>query len=342
MTLKKIISWAAAIAVFSLVFGAGCESVGPERVQEQVKPRVQPARVVLPEQVTMAMKYVPGDLATYKVTTESGRTVKFEGFLPANDTFKGGVSGTRAELTFTQNILHIDDKGNAVAEITVKELQFVSKIKDSRVLDFDSTREKDRKNPLAELIGASYVITITPGGEVVKVSGTDSIKAGFKGGSSVARTAVELLSVDAIKRRHTIDALPPTNNNKLRKGQKYSRAESLNFGLMGAQAYERVYTLKGIADKNNKIVAEVQMEAIPTAQTSEQAAGRGFAEMSDNTTTYTGWLKMNVTEGRVEESLEKMRSEWVVVSPAIGGQKDKGPTAVRMIASRFRSMERIY
>ena len=342
MTLKKIISWAVAIAVFSLVFGAGCESVSPEGVIEQAKPQKQLRKLVLPEQVTMALKYVPGDTATYKVTTESERNVKFEGSLPAGNTFKGGVSGTRAELTFTQNILHMDDKGNAVAEITVKQLQFVSKIKDNRVLDFDSTRERDRKNLLAKLIGASYVITITPAGEVVKVSGTDSIRAQIKGGSSAARAAAGLLSVDAIKRRHTIDALPPTNNNKLRKGQKYSRLESLNFGLMGAQAYERVYTLKGIADKNNKIIAEVQMEAIPTAQMSEQATGRGFAEMSDNTTTYTGWLKMNVTEGRVEESLEKLRSEWVVVSPAVGGQKDKGPAAVRMIASRFRSMERIY
>ncbi|HUV41449.1 MAG TPA: DUF6263 family protein [Sedimentisphaerales bacterium] len=341
MALKNIIGWLVIPAVFSLVFWAGCESAG-QRVEEQVKPALQPPKVVLPEQVSLALKYTAGDWVTYKVITESERTVKFEGSLPANNAFKGGTSGNRSELTFTQQILDVDEKGNATAEITLKELKFVSKLKDDKILDFDSTREQDSKNTLAKLIGASYVITVTPAGEVVKVSGTEGIKTEIRGGSSAARTATEFIGTDEIKRRHTLDVLPPADKNMLHKGQKYSRPESLNFGLMGAQAYERVYTLEDITDKNSRIIAKVQMEAIPAAPTPEQATGRGFAEMSDNTTTYTGWLKLDVTTGKLEECLEKLRSEWIVVDPSVRGQKDVAPAAVRMIAGRFRSIERIY
>ena len=104
----------------------------------------------------LALKFTPKDSTTYNVTIERERGIIWGG--PSSSKpkgFTGGHTGNRIEMTFTRRIQSVDNEGNAVAEITIKGLRYLAKAKDSIVLDFDSSREKDQNSPLAKLIGQS-------------------------------------------------------------------------------------------------------------------------------------------------------------------------------------------
>ena len=105
----------------------------------------------------LALKFTPEDSTTYKVTTEADKSVEWEGPAAGKPKgFIGGHTGNRVEMTFTQDIKSIDDKGNATAKITIKGLKYLAKVKDNIVLDFDSSTGKDTSSPFSKLIGQSY------------------------------------------------------------------------------------------------------------------------------------------------------------------------------------------
>ena len=297
------------------------------------------------ETATLALKFTPQDSTTYKITTQAEKSVKWVGRSLGKSNFKDGRTGTKIEMIFTQQIQSIDDKGNAIAKITIEGLKYLSMIKENPVLDFDSFREKDRNNPLAKLIGQSYTIKITPAGKVLKVVDVKEAQAAVRGSSSANKTALRMLSVNAIKERHEISALPGADKNQLRTGDNWSSIKSLSFGLMGPKSYEKIYTLKEIKKPDNQQIAVVEMNAIPTSEMAEQLykeqATNDLIKMFDNTETYTGLLKLNLTAGKVEKWFEELRSEWVIIDPSAKQQDDSEPAALKMGVTRISSLEKI-
>lgn len=299
-----------------------------------------------PTAVQLALKFTPQDSTTYKVTTEAEKSVKWEGPLssvPAG--FQDGHTGNRIEMTFTQRILSIDDKDNAVAEITIEGLKCLAKVRDNTVLDFDSSREKDQNSPLAKLIGQSYAIEISPAGRVLKVVDVNHAQAAVDGGSSAHKTAWALVSADVIKQRHTIPALPTAEKNKLRIGNNWSSIKTFSFRQMGSKSYEKIYTLKQIKNIGNRQVAIVEMNAIPSSERTqelhkEQASGL-FSKLFDNIETYTGDLEFDLTAGKVEKYIEKLQTEWVAVDPLAEREDDKEPSVLKMTAMRLYHIEKI-
>jgi hypothetical protein len=305
---------------------------------------------------TIALKFAPEDLTIYRVTTETGKSVQWEGEAIKPEGFQGGHTGNKMEMTFDQDIETVNDEGNAAAKITIKALKYLTKVKDNIVLDFDSSREKDRSNPLSGLVGQSYTIEITPSGQVSRVLETNDALAAVKGGTPANRTAIGLLSTDTIKERHTIPTLPTADKNQLRTGENWSSVKNISFDLMGAKSYERIYTIERIEDsffaafmrilsKDPKYhrIAIVQMDAFPSAEKAKelhkQQATGPFSNMFDNTETYTGELKLNLTDGKVEECSEKLLTEWFIVDP--NPKNEEEPAALRMAATRLYSIEKI-
>jgi hypothetical protein len=318
----------------------------PEPVVETIKIEVE-AKKPVPEApavdaVTLALKFTPQDSTTYRVTTEADRSVTWEGPQPEKPAaFKGGHTGYKAELTFAQRIQSMDDKGNAIAEITIKGLKYIAKVRDNVTLEFDSSREEDKDNALVKLIGQSYTIEISPAGQVTKVIDMSKVQAAIKGIASSHKTA--LASVDAIKQRHSIPAMPSTDKNQLRPGDSWSSVKTFDFQMMGFKSYEKVYKLKEIKGADDRRTAVVEMEAIPSAEMAEelhqeQTTGP-FSKMFDNKETYTGKLRLDMTAGTVEECLEKLLTEWVVVDP--NPEDDQEPAALKMAALRFYHMKRL-
>ena len=377
MVSKKIVSLLTIIAICSLLLPTGCTPpaedteklvVPPEeekpkvvevekpKVVEVEKPKVvevEKPKVVEVEKpkvieeepaIELALKFTPQDSTKYKFITEAVRKIDWEGLYPDDTAFRGGKTSSRIEMTFTRQIQSTDDEGNAVAKITIESLKHLSIVRDSPVLDFDSSREKDQENPMAKLIGESYTIEITPAGQVTNIADVNQIQQAVRGASQAHKAAVALLSEEAIRQRHAIPAIPAADKNKLQKGQNWKSVKTFSFGLMGTQSYERTYTLKEVEQTNNLRTAIVEMKAAPTTEMAEELHKEkqigDFSKMFENTETYTGELKLNLTTGKVEKYIEKLESEWIAVDPSAADKDEKEPAVLKMTAIRLQHLEK--
>jgi hypothetical protein len=293
----------------------------------------------------LALKFTKGESATYRLITESVRSVQFEGSLAKENAVKGGETGDRVEMTFTQNVQSVDLKGNATVKVTMKALKYLARVKNNPILDFDSYRERDRNSPLAKLIGQSYEIEITPSGQVTKVVDVKQARAAVRGGALPASRASALLGTDAIMERHTIVALPIAGEGRRQPGDNWSNAKTFSFGMMGSKAYERVYTFKDTIDSDGQQLANVQMNAIPTSGATDQMlkeqSTADFSKMFDSKDNYTGQLTLNLSTGQVTKYYEKLYLEWFIVDPMAKQQGKKEPDAVKMATTQLHSLEKV-
>lgn len=324
--------------------------VGPEKtVETKVEPEKTVETKVEPDErkpaATLALKFEPNDVSTYKVTMEAEKSVIWEGPKPSKPSaFKGGSTSNRSEMTFTQQIKSIDDDGNATAAITIKKLKFLAKVRDDIVIDFDSSREKDKNDPMNALIGQSYSVKITPAGRVATVIDAREPQTAVKGSSTAARTARALLGAEVVKQRHSMPALPPSDKNRVSKGDTWSALKTFNFTLLGVKSYERIYELKEVRDSDKGKVAVAQMNGVPSSEKAtelhkEQSTGF-LSKLFDNTEEYTGRLELDLAAGKVNKYTEKLKSEWLAVDPESVQNDDKEPAALRMTALRFYEIER--
>lgn len=348
MRQSKILGFAADIVLCILLLTAGCTKPAEEPTQTKVEPqKTTPVKVESEEQeptVKLALKFTPADSTTYKVTTDTDNSVIWEGADPDKPKgFTGGHTGRKIEMTFMQQIQSTDDKGNALAKVTIKQLKYLAKVKDEITMDFDSSRQENRQNPLSNLIGQSYAIEMTASGEVSKLIDANDARAAVKGDSSANKMAANLLSLKVITERHTIPALPASDKNQKLTGENWSSIKSFSFTMMGSKTYEKIYTLKEIKEVDNRRIAIARMEAVPSAEYAkklhEEQSAAFLSDMSDNTETYTGELKLDLTDGKVEEYRENLTTEWVIVDP--NPKENEQPAALKMTAVRFYSIEKI-
>jgi hypothetical protein len=314
----KISRWSAGAVVCLLALVAGCAP-----------------------SATVALKFSPKDSTTYRVITETERSIKWEGSVPKEPTFEGGRTYDRREWTFTQEIQSVDDKGNAVAKITVKGLKYSSIVKDRPDFEFDSSKPKDPHHPLAMLIGQSYTIKIAPSGEVIEVIDTKEAEKAARKGSVPPRVALRMLHGETIKERHGTLLLPDTDKNQLHIGDNWSVAKTFSFGMLGSESYEKIYTLNKIKDRDNRKVAIVEMNAIPASETAKGQTAFDFSENFDNTKTYTGELELDLTAGKIKEYLENLQSEWIVALPSAEQGANKEPAVLTMTDTRLYHLEKI-
>ncbi len=382
MVSMKVFDWLAGVVVCIVIVTAGCapvaeEAVKPEvgleqqvaeaaveepakvevEVEEQV-PEVAEEPTVVPvieeaakpeakpeeEAATLALKFTVGDTTTYRLITDAQRGVKWEGALPGDSGFKGGSRHSRLEMTFTQEILSVNEKGNAVAKITVKDLKYFMAVKDKTEVDFDSSQVKDPEGEFAKMLGHSYTIEITPAGEVVKLVDAEDIRTSVRRARRVPRKALAFLRPEPLKQRHTIPALQAAGKKQLHTGEKWSSIKTFSFGLMGSKSYEKIYTVKDIKETDGRQIAVVEMNAIPTAETAQQLYEKetspDFSEEFDSAGTFTGRLKMDLTTGVIEECSEEMESKWTVALPSTE-KPDEEPAILTMTEARFYSLEKI-
>ena len=75
----KISRWLASAVVCSLLLAAGCAPVGEETAKPKVEAKKQIPKAKAGEIATVALKFSPGDLTTYRVISETERGIKWEG-----------------------------------------------------------------------------------------------------------------------------------------------------------------------------------------------------------------------------------------------------------------------
>ncbi len=313
----KISRWSAGTVVCLLVLAAGCAP-----------------------SATVALKFSPKDSTTYRVITEAERSIKWEGALPKEPAFEGGRTYDRREITFAQEIQSVDNKGNAIAKITPKEIKYSAIVKDRPTFEFDSSKPKDPDHPLAKLIGQSYTIKIAPTGEVIDVIDTKEAETAARKGSVPPKVALRMLHRQTIKERHGTLLLPDTDKNQLHIGDNWSVAKTFSFGMLGSESYEKIYTLNQIKGRGNRRIAIIEMNAIPASETPKEQA-TDFLRRSDSTKTYTGKLELDLTAGKVKKYLEKLRQEWTTDFPSTEKGANQGPAILTMSTTRLYSIEKI-
>ncbi|HUS73828.1 MAG TPA: hypothetical protein VMY06_12260, partial [Sedimentisphaerales bacterium] len=179
---------------------------------------------------------------------------------------------------------------------------------------------------------------------VSKVVDVSQAQAALRGVSSADKTALALISPDAIKERHTIDAMPAADKKRLRTGDNWNGLKTFSFGLMGSKSYERIYTLKEVKEAGSRRIAVIEMKAAPTTEMAEQLHQQqtisSFSKMFDNTETFTGQLELDLNTGKVENCFEKLESEWIAVEPMAGQKADKDPAVLKMTAVRLYRLEK--
>jgi len=343
MMSSKTFGFLRATVVCLLILIGSCAPAGKEITAAKVRVEKAPA----PEAVRLALKFAPQDSTSYKATTEEELSFKYEGTLPTNADSSQGRSCKKTELTFTEQIQSIDDKGNAVVKITIEDLKYSSIIKDKTVLDFDKSKNNQPTTPLARLIGQSYTIEIAPTGQVVRIIDVNQAQAAVDGPAAGNETALAMVSQQTIKDRHGTLVLPAADQNQLHTGGNWSNTRSFSFKFMGSKSYERVYTLKEVKDANNHRTAIVDMSAIPTSKMAEQLhkehTSTDLSGKFDSTGTYTGRLEFDLTAGKVKKYIEKVQLEWVAVDPypRTGREREEGPAAMRLGAARLYTLEKI-
>lgn len=341
----RILTCVKIVAVCSFLLASGCISTAEKPAKPEAAIQKQAPEATGAEKVTVALKFKPQQSTTYRLITEAKRTLEFEGSFSDNADLKGGSNDGKIDMTFTQQIQSVDEKGNAVAKITIKKLKVFSTYKDKPVLDFDSTREADQNSPLGKLIGRNYLIEIAPTGQVTKVIDAEQERSSLTGTSVADKAALKLLSTDAIKQRHSVYALPAAGKNQLRIGQTWSTLQAFSFDIMGSESYEKIFTLKQIKDHANRQIAIADMKAIPASESPEQSpeeqAASSFLDMFDNTETYLGRLEFDLTSGEIEKYSEQLKSDWVAAEPLDEEKSEKIPGVMKMGAVRLYNLERV-
>lgn len=328
-----------------MLFWAGCAEVTSEKIVKVEVGLQEPIqKIPITEPVAVRLKFTEQDSTTYKVTSETRRKINWEGSVPAKPAFQSGQTSTKVEMTFEQIIQSVDNNGEATAEITIKELKYLTKTKEGPVTDFDSSKAGHKKDQMAGLVGQSYKIKITPAGEVSVLDVSDALAA-VKGPTPAHKAVMRLLTTDAITRRHG-QATLPSGARKLLGGDNWSSVKTFSFGLMGSKSYDRVYTLKEIEKQGGRQFAEIEMNAVPTSKGSEQLhkqqESSDLSKMFDNPTeTYTGRLKLDLNSGKIEKYDEQLVSEWVVIRPMSKEKRNEEPVALTMGAARLYRIERV-
>ena len=118
--------------------------------------------------------------------------------------------------------------------------------------------------------------------------------------------------------------------------------------MMGSKAYEKIYTLEKIEaplfpaltriikkDPKTHRFAIVRMDAIPSIEQEDIPSPKAF----DNIESYTGQLKLDLTDSKIEEYHEKLLTEWFRTIPL--PENEGQPALLKMTATRFYSIQRI-
>ncbi len=293
------------------------------------------------KQTSLTLKFAPEDTTTYRVSTEMIKDFRFEQPSLTPPKLKEEQSGTTADVTFQQKIDKVQSDGSALATVTIKEIAYIVKDKDTLKFDFDSTRQADKDKPFAKVIGQSYTIKISPAGVVEVVDAKDArsaVTAGYEG-----KVAKALFSDKGIKKRHSILALPDIARSTLKTGKSWSRVVGSPPGLLTPKSFEKTYTLESIEGPKGNQVVTVLMNAVESGGPTpvvEKPSGMGIcAKMFDATETYTGKMVLELGTGKVLQFNEKLVATYLAVEEPQGGSGDKGPDTLTMRLTHSVSMK---
>jgi len=292
----------------------------------------------------MKLNLAPQSETVYKVVLETGKDYSF--VQPSINKTKERHSVGRVEMVFAQKVESVDQKGNAIADITIKELKYLSEDAQGKTLDFNSTAEGSKSDPLFALIGQSYKIKIAPDGKV-EVIDAGAAREVIKQEGSAKKFADRLFSNEEVENRHQVLALMDTGEALGKKGDEWSTVAASPAGMLTPKSFEKVYTVTDIKEQNGQKIAIVTMNAEPSSKrtagmTQEETKMNFFAKMFEEKDNYTGKMVLNLTTGEIDSYQELLKAEWVAADATKEQQKsDKDPDQLIMGFWNLYSIEKV-
>jgi hypothetical protein len=282
----------------------------------------------------MKLNLAPQSETVYRVVLETGKDYAF--VQPSINKTKERHTVGRAELVFAQRIESVDQQGNASADITIKELKYLSEDPQGKTLDFDST---------FALIGQSYKIKITPNGRV-EVIDAQAAREVIKQEGSAKKFADRFFSNEEIERCHQVLALMDTKKTLCKKGDKWSTVAASPGGMLTPKSFEKIYTLTDIKEQKGEKIAVVAMSAAPSSKRTadvpeKEAAASFFAKMFEEKDEYSGKMVLNLTTGEIDSYQELLKAEWLAAESSEDQKSDKGPDELKMGFWSLYSIEKV-
>ncbi len=284
-------------------------------------------------QAQMTLNLKAGEMATYKVMTETIKDFKFEQPSMEPPKVKEDQTKTLAVVTYDQKVDAVDPKAGAIATITIKAIEYIVTDKNSVKFDFNSARPEDLQKPFAQLIGKSYKITLGRDGKVSVLDAAEARKisdAGYEG-----KLAQAFLSDERIVERHQIVAMPEGDSVTMASGKSWTKVVQSPAGLLAPKNYEKVYTLDKVEGGKDNPVAVVKMigkeskEPVKDGSKAMDTMGP-FAKMFDTQESYEGQLVLETGTGIVRKYQEKLVVTYLASEAPADQKPDKGPDTLTM------------
>jgi hypothetical protein len=337
----KGISCLGLLSVSAGLWLGGCEA-GPAKTQVPVgrEGAVAPTERIEQPGIEARLGFRPQEKAVYKLLWETGRGYRFEP--GADDKIVDERNRNTLEMTFTQQVSSIDGEGVALATITIDELKYFSQVKNTVSMDFDSSRQADKGNELARLVGKSYQVRMCPDGAVSLVDAnqiTDAVR-----GTAAESLAKALFSEELVARWHSVAAFPDREHCSVMPGDSWTKLQAGPRGMIEPRCYEKTYTFKGCQVRGGGQVAVVGMEgtlaAVPCPDTPKGEQGMGiFAKMFDSSDTYKGTLVFTLDGSKVLEYREMLEAKWVATEQDRESEGQQSPMVLTMSFEQVHSVE---
>jgi len=303
------------------------------------------------QEANLALTFKPGQITTYRLTTERYRGVVVRGLSKDGQRVEvpSGSTGSHVEMTYTQSVQTVDPNGHAVLDVRIKDLRVYTEQVGDPVIDFNSARPEDANKPLARLIGQGYRIEMGPDGKVVKVTNVGNAQMALASdrASDQGRAAARLLSEESIRERHTLSALANSGGGLHKRGQSWSQIQSFSFDNLGSKSFEKVYTFKGLDKIQGRPVAVIDMEGVLSSKglanaDSKEERARALTDAFDTSFTYTGQCRLDRATGQVEDANEVLQVQWIAVDPRARTDNKQGePNSIMMRSTQGFRLQRL-
>ncbi|MCE5186770.1 MAG: hypothetical protein LLF76_11665 [Planctomycetaceae bacterium] len=286
----------------------------------------------------MKLNFAPQQKTQYDSTVLIVKDFRFE--QPNLGKLREEQTKTDIVMGFDQVIEAVDAEGNATAKITINSLKVQIVNKNEEKFAFDSTKEEQKSNPMAALIGQSYTIKLMPDGKASALDTTAAkniVKSAYE-----KRIAESLLDDKAVAERHSIPAMPEDGKKLIAVNDSWTKVVPSPPGLLAPKSYAKTYVVKDIKDN----IVTVDMTAAESGKAADGgvagAGGMGmFAKMFDNEDLYTGTMKMDLDSEQVLLSEETLVSSYVAQETPENGDPAKGPDTLLMRFTNTNRLEKV-
>lgn len=329
---RRCLSQALALCLWCFT---GCSGPNP---QTPVLPSVAPVETpVEPSASNLTLVYDVGQTATYCLSSEATRSVRFEGVRPDDrslEAFDSAITGRLSDITWTQTVQAVDPNGQALLLIEIMSLAYKGYRMGELAVDYDSTGVQNAATALADLIGLSYRIRMGFKGQVVQVLRAEEALERLDKGKAHFSDARHLLSEKMIRARHAIKPLNAAPDQMV-KNETWTSPEAFVFGRMGGKEFEKTYVCQAI-DTASSLV-EIRMASFESVDKSVSSANTPSLPFTSEDQ-FTGTLIFDIRAGQVKVFRESLEVKWSFVDPA--SRNEAQPRKGHMTARQACLLER--